>query len=137
MHGISNGYILPWVECKMERYDMNYDNFVSGAASIGGGFVMGILIGYFLRKILKLVVFALGGVFSLLVYLEYQGLISVNVDKVQYFANTITNSIANSTTNILLHPGNKFTMIPYWIPDLTIPFTGSMAVGITTGFLRG
>ena len=43
----------------MERYDMNYDIFVSGAASIGGGFVMGMLIGYFLRKILKLVMFAL------------------------------------------------------------------------------
>jgi hypothetical protein len=44
----------------------------------------------------------------------------------------ITSSIANFTTNILLHPENKFTIIPYWIPDLTIlsiPFTESMAAG--------
>ena len=52
---------------------MNYDLFVSKAATIGGGFFMGMLIGYFVRKILKLVIFALGGVFSLLVYLQYQG----------------------------------------------------------------
>jgi uncharacterized membrane protein (Fun14 family) len=58
----------------MEPYDMNYDLFVSKAATIGGGFFMGMLIGYFVRKILKLVNFALGGVFSLLVYLQYQGI---------------------------------------------------------------
>ena len=49
----------------------------------------------------------------------------------------IVNSIVNSTTNILLHSRNKFTGITYWIPDLTIPFTGSMAAGITAGFMRG
>lgn len=26
---------------------------------------------------------------------------------------------------------NKFTMIPYWIHDLTIPLVGSMTIGIT------
>ena len=95
------------------------------------------MIGYFIRKIIKIILFPLGGVSSLIMYLQYQGLISVNVDKVQYFTDTITNSVANSTTNILLHSGNKFTIIPYWIPDSTIPFTGMMAAGITAGFLRG
>lgn len=68
---------------------MNYDLFVSKAATIGGGFFMGMLIGYFVRKILKLVIFALGGVFSLLVYLQYQGIIAVNMDKVQNAADRI------------------------------------------------
>ena len=26
---------------------------------------------------------------------------------------------------------NKFTIIPYWIHDLTIPLVGSMTIGIT------
>jgi len=95
------------------------------------------MIGYFIRKIIKVILFALSGVLSLIMYLQYQGLISVNVDEVQYFTDTITNSIVNSTANVLSHPGNKFTIIPYRIPDLTIPFTGSMAVGITAGFMRG
>jgi len=45
--------------------------------------------------------------------------------------------IANSTTNILFHSGNKFIIIPYWIPDLAIPFTGGMAADIIAGFMRG
>jgi hypothetical protein len=70
-------------------------------------------------------------------YLQYEGIINVDGDKVQNFTNIITNSIANSTSNILLDSGNKFTLIPYWIPDLTIPFVDSMTVGITAGFMRG
>ena len=54
---------------------------------------MGMLIGYFVRKILKLVIFALGGVFSLLVYLQYQGIIAVNMDKVQNAADRIVTMI--------------------------------------------
>src|SRR5262249_23209957 len=104
-------------------------------AAFGG--LTGFLVGYFIRKIVKVILFALGGVLSLIIYLQYQGLITVNMQKVQYFTDTITNSIANSTTNILLHSGNKFTSITNWIPDLTIPFTGSMAAGITAGFMRG
>jgi uncharacterized membrane protein (Fun14 family) len=92
-----------------------------------GGFA-GFMIGYFIRKIIKVILFALGGVLSLIMYLQYQGLISVNVDKVQNFTYTLINSIANSTTNILSYQGNNFTITPFWIPDLIIPFAGSMAV---------
>jgi uncharacterized membrane protein (Fun14 family) len=108
-------------------------NPLNSTIIVGG--LTGFMIGYFIRKIIKVILFALGGVLSLIMYLQYQGLISVNVDKVQYFTDTITNSIANST-NILLHSGNKFTIIPFWIPDLSIPFTGSMAAGITGEFMR-
>ena len=102
---------------------------------VGG--LIGFMIGYVIRKIIKVILFALGGVFSFIIYLQYRGLISVNDDKVQHFTYALTNSIANSTTNILLYQGNKFTIIPFWIPDLTIPFAGSMAVGVTAGFMRG
>jgi|SRR5690348_17232890 uncharacterized membrane protein (Fun14 family) len=101
------------------------------------GGLTGFLIGYFIHKIISIILFAFGGVLSLITYLQYQGLISVNEERVQYFTNTITSSIANSTTNIFLHSVNKFTMIPYWIHDLTIPFIGSMTVGITVRFIRG
>jgi uncharacterized membrane protein (Fun14 family) len=101
-----------------------------------GGFA-GFMIGYFIRKIIKVILFALGGVLLLIMYLQYQGLISVNVYKVQNFTYTLINFIANFTTNILSYQGNNFTITPFWIPDLTIPFAGSMAVGITAGFTRG
>ncbi|MGB0027706.1 MAG: FUN14 domain-containing protein, partial [Nitrososphaeraceae archaeon] len=64
--------------------------------SIGGGFLIGVLIGYFLRKILKLVLFALGGILSLLVYLQYQGLMTMNMDRVQNIADKIIATLPNS-----------------------------------------
>ena len=120
----------------MERHDMNYDIFVSKAATIGGGFFMGILIGYFLRKILKLVLFALGGIFSLLIYIQYQGLITVNMDKVQNAADRVVTTILNSTS-IISEAESKFNVVSSSIGEIALPFTGSMAVGITAGFLRG
>jgi uncharacterized membrane protein (Fun14 family) len=115
---------------------LNFDSFVSGAATIGGGFVLGMLIGYFLRKILKLVIFALGGIFSLLLYLQYQGLVTVNLDKVQNAADKIMTTAINSTS-IISQAEGKVSTIPLGIGNLVLPFTGSMAVGITAGFLRG
>jgi len=76
------------------------------------------MIGYFIRKIIKVILFALSGVLSLIMYLQYQGLISVNVDEVQYFTDTITNSIVNSTANVLSHPGNKFTIILFHLQEV-------------------
>jgi uncharacterized membrane protein (Fun14 family) len=113
---------------------MNYDIFSSKIANIGGGFFIGMLIGYFLRKILKLVVFALGGVFSLLVYLQYQGLVTVNRDNVQNAADKIVTTIVNSTS-IISQAEGQFNIVPSSIGDLALPSTGSMAVGITSGFL--
>jgi uncharacterized membrane protein (Fun14 family) len=81
-------------------------------STIVAGGLVGFMIGYFIRKIIKVILFALGGVLSLIMYLQYQGVISVYVDKVQHFTYTLTNSIANSTTNILSNQGNNFTVLP-------------------------
>jgi uncharacterized membrane protein (Fun14 family) len=117
----------------MKLYDMNYDLFVSKA---WWRFFMGMLIGYFVRKILKLIIFALGGVFSLLVYLQYQGIIAANMDKVQNAADRIVTMILNSTS-IISEAESKFNVVPLSIGEIALPFTGSMAIGITARFLRG
>lgn len=54
-----------------------------GTAAFGG--LTGFLVGYFIRKIVKVAL-------SLVVYLQYQGLITVNTEKVQHFTETTTNS---------------------------------------------
>ena len=92
--------------------------------------------GYFLRKLLKLVLFALGGVLSFLLYLQYQGLITMNIDKIQNVADKVVTTIPKFISIIWQIEG-QFHIVPYRIGDLAIPFTGSMAIGITTGFLRG
>lgn len=74
--------------------------FISYMTTIGGGFLIGILTGYFLRKVLMLVLFALGGVFSLTMYLQYQVLITINLDKVQNYIDKIANTVLNSISII-------------------------------------
>ncbi|HEY7573341.1 MAG TPA: FUN14 domain-containing protein [Nitrososphaeraceae archaeon] len=103
-------------------------------AAFGG--LTGFLVGYFIRKIVKVVLFALGGVLSLMIYLQYQGLITVNVGKIQHFTETATSSIANYT-NAILHYGTTFGNSPIGLYDLSTPFVGSMTVGLIAGILRG
>ena len=53
------------------------------SAAFGG--LTGFLVGYFIRKIVKIMLFAVGGVLSLIIHLQFQGLITVNIEKVRHF----------------------------------------------------
>jgi uncharacterized membrane protein (Fun14 family) len=116
------------------EYKMNQE-FILNMTTIGGGFLIGMLTGYFLRKVLRLVMFALGGVFSLAMYLQYQGLITINLDKIQNYIDKIASTYL--TQSPLSQAEDQFNIVPLSICNMAIPFTGSMAVSITTGFLRG
>jgi uncharacterized membrane protein (Fun14 family) len=58
---------------------MPIENIESIATSVGLGGITGFLLGYFMRKIIKIILFAVGGIPALLMYLQYQGLITVNM----------------------------------------------------------
>jgi uncharacterized membrane protein (Fun14 family) len=60
---------------------MNAENLPSVAATIGGGFLAGILIGYALKKVVKLVAVVIGLFFAGLVYLQYQQILNINWNK--------------------------------------------------------
>jgi hypothetical protein len=65
----------------------------------------------------------------------YQELITMNMDKVQVYIDKVTSSLPNPfaviTQNENLH------ILPFSMNDLAVPYTGSMTVGITVGFMRG
>jgi len=60
----------------------------------------------------------------------------MNMDKVQSNADKIITIIPKSIS-VITQTENQLNILPSDIGDLAIPFTGSMAVGITAGFLRG
>jgi uncharacterized membrane protein (Fun14 family) len=60
---------------------MNVDENL--AVTIGGGFFVVAIIGYALKKVLKILAIVVGMFFVGLVYLQYQQIVSVNWDKVQ------------------------------------------------------
>jgi uncharacterized membrane protein (Fun14 family) len=108
---------------------MPIENIESIAMSVGLGGITGFLLGYFLRKIIKIILFTVGGILALLMYLQYQGVIIVNTPKIQSYTEALVNTLLNSgeTWNHIL---------PLGAANVGIPLTSSMAVGFTAGFLR-
>ena len=114
---------------------MNVDNFGSVAATIGGGFFAGALIGYALKKVVKVVAIVVGLFFAGLVYLQYQQIVAINWNKVPQLSQNVVTTLANATTQI---PGfNSGHPADISISNFGIPLTGSMSVGFAIGFMRG
>jgi uncharacterized membrane protein (Fun14 family) len=114
---------------------MNTESLYSLAGTMGGGFFVSFLIGYFIKKIIKILMFVFGGVLALLMYLQSQGMISVEVDtdKIQSSVEAILNTIVvNTTTKAFPTDSNSSTVGN----NLGIPLTGSIASGFILGITR-
>ncbi len=114
---------------------MNIENISSFGATIGGGFFVGILIGYALKKVVKIVAIVVGLFFAGLAYLQYQQIVAINWNKIPQISQNVVTTLANATTQI---PGfNGGCSADIAISNFGIPLTGSMSVGFTIGFIRG
>lgn len=116
---------------------MNLENLGSFGAAIGGGFFIGIIIGYALKKVVKIVALVVGLFFAGLAYLQYQQIVNIDWNKLQPLSQNAAITVLNASkyipglTNVSGHTTNLT------ISDFGIPLTGSMAVGFTLGFVRG
>ena len=59
----------------------------------------------------------------------------MNMDKTQNIAEKVITTIPKSIS-VTSQIEGQFNVVAYRIDDLALPFTGSMAVRINTGFLR-
>jgi uncharacterized membrane protein (Fun14 family) len=108
---------------------MNADSFISISTGIGGGFFGGLLLGYALKKVVKLIAVVVGLFLAGLAYLQYQQVTYVNWAKVEGTISTI----ANATTNTF----NVYNIETLAITNIGIPLTGGMSAGFTIGFMKG
>jgi uncharacterized membrane protein (Fun14 family) len=108
---------------------MEIGNFNSLAAATGGGFIGGLLLGYALKKVVKLLAIIVGLFLAGLAYLQYQQLASVNWDKIEGTISTI----ANATTNTL----NDYNIETLATTNLGIPLTGDMSADFAIGLMKG
>lgn len=118
---------------------MNIDENL--AVTVGGGFFIGVLIGYALKKVLKVLAIVVGLFFSGLAYLQYQQIVNMNWNKLQTASQNAVTTIANATTQISTHIGNNTDInnhaSPLAISNLGISLTGIMSFGFAIGFLKG
>jgi uncharacterized membrane protein (Fun14 family) len=107
---------------------MNAESLIPTITSIGGGFFIGLILGYFLKKIIKILMFVAGGIVALLLYLQQQQVISVDFDKMEASSAFIFTSIASSFDKITQTGG---------IATLGIPLAGGLTAGLAIGLVKG
>lgn len=108
---------------------MGVESLGSIATSLISGTVVGILVGYAVKKVLRIGLVILGTFFAALAYLNYQGLLSVNWEKMEIISRgTLTTLIDSEIT------GNTANPI---LSNLGLPLTGGMAMGFAIGFVKG
>jgi uncharacterized membrane protein (Fun14 family) len=112
-------------------------------ATMGGGFFVGILIGYALKKVIKLLAVIVGLFLAGLAYLQYHQIANINWIKLQTVSEGALATVANLTMQI---PGISAsssdvhaaaTTSSLAMTSFGIPFTGSMSAGFTLGFIKG
>ena len=68
--------------------------------SVGGGFVAGALVGYAVKKVIKIAAVVVGMFIAALAYLQYQGIIHVDWSKFQAVSQNGLTTIASTVMNI-------------------------------------
>jgi uncharacterized membrane protein (Fun14 family) len=123
---------------------MNLDDFSPIAATMGGGFFVGILIGYALKKVIKLLAVIVGLFLAGIAYLQYHQIANINWNKLHQVSEGALTTVANLTMQI---PGINSvsgdshaaaaTASSLAMTSFGIPLTGSMSAGFTIGFMKG
>jgi uncharacterized membrane protein (Fun14 family) len=120
------------------------ESFAPTAATMGSGFFVGILLGYALKKVIKIVVVIVGLFLAALAYLQYHQIGNINWNKLQQISEGALTTVANLTMQIpgisLSSSGDGHTTATASSLAMTsfgIPLTGSMSAGFTIGFLKG
>jgi uncharacterized membrane protein (Fun14 family) len=76
------------------------ESFGPTTATMGGGFFVGILIGYALKKVIKIVAAIVGLFLAGLAYLQYHQVANINWNKLQTVSEGALTTVANLTMQI-------------------------------------
>jgi uncharacterized membrane protein (Fun14 family) len=122
---------------------MNLDDFSPIAATLGGGFFVCVLIGYALKKVIKLLGVIVGLFLAGLAYLQYHHIANINWNKLQ----TVSEGVITTLSNLIIQiPGISLSSVDghaaatassLAMTTFGIPLTGSMSAGFTIGFIKG
>src|ERR687895_954275 len=118
------------------------ESFGTTAATIGGGFFVGILIGYALKKVIKIIAVIVGLFLAGLAYLQYHHIANINWNKFQTVSEDAITTLSNAIT--IQIPGitsvdsshAAATASSLAMTSFGIPLTGSISVGFTLGFIK-
>jgi uncharacterized membrane protein (Fun14 family) len=107
---------------------MSMEVYTSIPATIGGGFIGGLL-GFALKKVVKLIAVVVGLFIAGLTYLQYQQMAYLDWDKIE---RVVTAIFGNVSSQISGQDISSFAL-----SNLGIPLTSGMSAGFAVGFMKG
>jgi uncharacterized membrane protein (Fun14 family) len=109
---------------------LSADSITSASAIVGGGFVGGLLLGFALKKVVKMLAVIFGLFLAEIAYLQYQHIASFDWNRIEVLAST---AMGNITTYL----SNSQDASALAMSNFGIPLSGSMSAGFAIGFMKG
>ena len=117
------------------------ETFGPTASTLGGGFFVGVLIDYALKKVIKIVAVIVGLFLAGLAYLQYHQIANINWNKLQTVSEGAITAVSNAITQLPAissnADGHAAATASVAMTSFSIPLTGSMSAGFTIGFMKG
>jgi uncharacterized membrane protein (Fun14 family) len=110
---------------------MDLGSLASSATPIAVGGIAGFLVGYAIKKVIKIVLIIAGLMIVAFVALGYQQYVSVDWTKIQEAGTGLMGNVSNSNL-----PGTEQS-ISSVMAAFGIPLVGSLAAGFILGFIKG
>ena len=109
---------------------MSTDIITYTTAAVGGGFFGGLLFGYAIKKVVKLIAVMAGLFIAGLAYLQYQQIASFDWNRIEAMAGA-------ALGNVTAHFSSNQELATHAMSNFGIPLSGSMSAGFAVGFMKG
>jgi uncharacterized membrane protein (Fun14 family) len=109
---------------------LSADSITSASAIVGGGFFGGLLLGFALKKVVKVIAVIVGLFIAGLAYLQYQQIASFDWNRIEVMAGA-------TLGNVTAHISTNQELATLAMSNFGIPLTGSMSAGFAVGFMKG
>jgi uncharacterized membrane protein (Fun14 family) len=104
------------------------------AGTVGGGFLIGFITGYAIKKVIKLAAVIVGLFIAALAYSEYQRILNVDWHKVQAVSQNGIDWVADAITHVSSTIDANHTGT---LSIIGIPLASSVSAGFVLGMVRG
>lgn len=105
--------------------------------SVGGGFFVGLITGYAIKKVIRFAAVIVGLFIAALAYLDYQKIINVDWVRVQSVSQSGITWITDVITHISNNIGAPHSATSNLGLSTIIPLTSSISAGFVLGLSRG
>jgi uncharacterized membrane protein (Fun14 family) len=102
-------------------------------ASVGFGGIAGFLIGYAIKKVMKLMLIIVGLFFAAIAYFAHQEIITIHWDRFAASSEGTLQSLQNATGTMPSAADQTVSALA----NIGIPLTGSFAAAFAFGFMKG